>query len=116
LSSWPTGTAGFQPTKQRRRVARLHEKIANVRQDFQHQTAYKLVQAFDVICHESLAIRNMVRNHSLAWSISDAEWGQFIAILIGKAAGAGRLIVAVHLVDKASYQARRPWYAGSCQG
>jgi putative transposase len=81
--------------KQRRRVARLHEKIANVRRDFQHQTAYKLVQAFDIICHEALAIRNMVRNHSLARSISDAAWGQFIAILAGKAEGAGRQTVAV---------------------
>jgi putative transposase len=86
-------------TKQRRRVARLHEKIANVRRDFQHQTAHKLVQGFDIICHETLAIKNMVRNHSLARSISDAAWGQFIAILVGKAAGAGRLTVAVNPRD-----------------
>jgi putative transposase len=86
-------------TKQRRRVARLHEKIACVRRNFQHQTAHKLVQAFDVICHENLAIKNMVRNHSLAQSINDAAWGQFIAILIGKAAGAGRLTVAVNPRD-----------------
>jgi len=86
-------------TKQRRRVARLHEKIANVRRDFQHQTAHKLVQAFDVICHENLAIKNMVRNHSLAQSIRDAAWGQFIAILIGKAEGAGRQTIAVHPRD-----------------
>jgi len=38
--------------KQRRRVARLHEKIANVRRDFQHQTAHKLIVAFDVLCHK----------------------------------------------------------------
>jgi putative transposase len=85
--------------KQRRRVARLNEKIANVRRDFHHQTAHRLVQAFDVICHEALAITNMVRNHSLARSISDAAWGQFIAILIGKAEGAGRLSVAVNPRD-----------------
>jgi putative transposase len=81
--------------KQRRRVARLHEKIASVRRDFQHQEAHKLVVAFDVLCHEDLALKNMVRNHSLARSISDAAWGQFIAILVGKAAGAGRRTVAV---------------------
>ncbi|HKC75410.1 MAG TPA: transposase, partial [Chloroflexota bacterium] len=85
--------------KQRRRVARLHEKIANVRRDFQHQTAHKLIVAFDVLCHEDLAIKNMVRNHALARSISDAAWGQFIAILVGKAAGAGRQTVAVHPRD-----------------
>jgi putative transposase len=82
-------------TKQRRRVARLHEKIANVRRDFHHQTAHKLVQACDVICHEALAITTMVRTPSLARSISDAAWGQFIAILVGKAAGAGRQTIAV---------------------
>jgi putative transposase len=86
-------------TKQRRRVAGLHEKIANVRRDFQHQTAHKLVLACDVICHEGLAIKNMVRNHSLARSISDAAWGQFIAILVGKAEGAGRQTIAVHPRD-----------------
>jgi putative transposase len=85
--------------KQRRRVARLHEKIANVRRTFQHQTAHKLVRAFDVLCHEDLAITNMVRNHALARSISDAAWGQFIAILVGKAEGAGRQTVAVHPRD-----------------
>ena len=85
--------------KQRRRVARLHEKSANVRRNFQHQTAHKLVRAFDVLCHEDLAIKNMVRNHSLARSISDAAWGQFIAIFVGKAAGAGRQTVAVHPRD-----------------
>ncbi len=85
--------------KQRRRVARLHEKVANVRRNFQHQTAHKLVQAFDFICHEDLAIRNMMRNHSLARSISDAAWSQFIAILAGKAEGAGRRAIAVNARD-----------------
>jgi putative transposase len=67
-----------------------------VRRDFQHQTAYQLVRTFDVLCHEALAITNMVRTHALARSISDAAWGQFIAILVGKAEGAGRQTVAVN--------------------
>jgi putative transposase len=95
----PKKRGSHRRTKQRQRVARLHEKIANVRRDFQHQTAHKLVQAFDIMCHENLAIKNMVRNHSLARSISDAAWGQFIAILIGKAEGAGRLTIARHPRD-----------------
>jgi putative transposase len=85
--------------KQRRRVARLHEKIANVRRDFQHQTAHKLIVAFDVICHEDLQVKNMVQNHCLALSISDAAWAQFIAILVGKAAGASRQTVTVNPRD-----------------
>jgi putative transposase len=90
---------GRRCQKQRQRVARLHEKIANVRRDFQHQTAHKLIVAFDVLCHEDLAVKNMVRNHSLARSISDAAWGQFIAILVGKAEGAGRQTIAVNPRD-----------------
>jgi putative transposase len=81
--------------KQRRHLARLHEKIANIRRDFHHQTARDLVEAFDIICHEDLRINNMLGNHSLAKSISDVGWGQFIAILVGKAAGAGRQTIAV---------------------
>jgi putative transposase len=52
-----------------------------------------------VICHEGLQIKNMVQNHCLAQSISDAAWGQFIAILVGQAEGAGRQMVAVHPRD-----------------
>ena len=81
--------------KQRRRVARLHEKIANVRRNFHHKTAHDLVVTFDVICHEDLAIKNMVQNHTLALSISDAAWGQFIAIVCQKAEGAARTMIAV---------------------
>jgi putative transposase len=80
-------------------VARLHEKIANVRRDFHHQTAHDLVVAFDVIAHEDLRVKNMVQNHCLALSISDAAWGQFITILVGKAAGAGRQTIAVNPRD-----------------
>jgi putative transposase len=70
-----------------------------VRRNFQHQEAHKLVVAFDVICHEGLRVKNMVQNHCLAQSISDAAWGQFIAILVGKAEGAGRQTVAVNPRD-----------------
>jgi transposase len=64
-------------TVRRRRVARLHEKIASVRRNVQHQTAHTLV-----------------RTPSLARSSSDAAWDEFIAILVGKAEGAGRQTVA----------------------
>jgi putative transposase len=82
--------------KQRIRVAKQHQRVANVRRDFHHKTALALVRANDVIYHEDLQVRNMVRNHCLARSISDAAWAQFIAILTGKAEGAGRKMVAVN--------------------
>ena len=56
----------------------------------------KLVQTHDTIYHESLRPANMVKNHHLAKSISDAGWGAFLIILTHKAACAGRRIVAVN--------------------
>jgi putative transposase len=82
--------------KQRFRVARQHQRVANVRRDFHHKTALTLVRTNDVIYHEDLQVRNMLQNHCLARSISDAAWGQFIAILVAKAEGAGRQTIAVN--------------------
>ncbi|MDQ2831375.1 MAG: transposase [Chloroflexota bacterium] len=79
----------------KRRVAALHEKVANTRKDFHHKTAHALVQQNDMICHEDLAVQNMVQNHTLARAISDAAWSQFIAILTSKAEDAGRQVIAV---------------------
>lgn len=81
--------------KVKRRVARLHEKVARTRKDYHHKTAHALVWQNDTIYHEDLRVRNMVKNHVLARAISDAAWSQFIAILTAKAEEAGRLVVAV---------------------
>jgi putative transposase len=54
-----------------------------------------LVRAYDRIAYEDLQTANMVRNHHLAKSISDAGWAQFLSILTFKAASAGKRVVAV---------------------
>jgi putative transposase len=82
--------------KQRMRFARQCQRVANVRKDFHHKTARALVRANDTIYLEDLAVKNMVQNHCLARSIYDAAWSQFIAILVGKAAEAGRRVIAVN--------------------
>jgi putative transposase len=76
-------------------LAKAHQHTRNQRRDFQHQEARKLVQQYDVIYHEDLRVRNMVRNHHLAKSIADAGWSAFLAILTFKAVGAGKRVHAV---------------------
>jgi putative transposase len=76
-------------------LAKAHQHIANQRRDFHHKEARKLVQQYDLIYHEDLRVRNMVKNHCLAKSISDAGWRAFLTILTFKAASAGKRVVAV---------------------
>ena len=65
------------------------------RADFHHKTALTLLGHYDALYLEDLQVANMVRNHHLAKSISDASWAQFRTILEAKAACAGRRVVAV---------------------
>jgi len=77
-------------------LAKAHQHIRNQRRDFHHREARQLVLQYDTIYYEDLRVANMVRNHSLAKSISDAGWSAFVIILTFKAASAGKRVQAVH--------------------
>jgi putative transposase len=81
--------------KAKRAVARIHRRICNQRADFLHKQSRRLVNEYGIIVFERLQPRNMVRNHRLALSISDAGWGQFVSYTLYKAENAGRSVVFV---------------------
>ena len=94
LSAATQGTPARQ--KRRKIVARVHERIGHRRGNFLHQESRRVVNRFEVIAVEDLAVHKMVHNHCLAKSIQDAAWSQFATFLSYKAAWAGRTFVAVN--------------------
>ena len=79
--------------KARAKVARAHRKVRASRTDFLHRTSTALVRDHDVIVIEDLAVKNMIRNRSLAKAISDCGWGTFRQMLEYKTAKAGRHLI-----------------------
>ncbi len=110
------------------KVARLHEKIGNQRNDFQHKLSRYLIDENQVISIERLQVQNMVRNRNLAKLISDSGWSGFGRMLRYKADWYGRTVKVIDTfapsskkcslcghINKALKLSQRAWVCPNCK-
>lgn len=88
--------------KQTKKIAKLHEKISNIRNDFSHKLSSKIINENQVIISEDLQVSNMIRSHNLAKSIQDVSWSEFMRKLSYKA-----------IWNNRTYHKINTWFASS---
>lgn len=93
LSKMTKGSNNYN--KQKLRVAKLHQHIANQREDYLHKISYKITNENQVISLENLDVKSMLKNHYLALSIADAGWYMFVNMLKYKSENKGRTVVQI---------------------
>ena len=81
--------------KQRLKVAKLHEKVANQRKDFLHKQSKQIANAYDCVCIENLNMKAMSQSLHFGKSVSDNGWGMFTSFLAYKLADMGKQLVKV---------------------
>ncbi|MHA6728026.1 IS200/IS605 family element RNA-guided endonuclease TnpB [Chryseobacterium sp. A301] len=94
LSRKQKDSNGFE--KQKLKVAKIHEKIANSRLDTLHKVSKELVESYDLISIEDLNVKGMIKNHKLSKHIADASWGNFVTLLQYKCDWYGKELIKVN--------------------
>lgn len=117
----------YKGKRTKKKLAKLHENVANKRKDFLHKVSTKLIRENQTIALETLAVKNMVKNHNLAQAISDASWSTFVTMLEYKADWYGKNILRIGqfapssktcsncgVINKELQLKDREWTCGNC--
>ena len=81
--------------KQRIKIARLHKKINNQRNDYLHKLSKRIIDENQIICIEDLKVKDMMNDSKLARNISDVSWSRLVSMLIYKANWYGRKVIKI---------------------
>ena len=105
-----TKKGGKNREKARVRLARAYQRVTDCRNDFLHKVSSDLVKRFDTICLETLNVAGMVKNHKLAWHISDAGWSRFADFCEYKTAWVGKHTRYIGRFEPSSRVCGCGWY------
>ena len=81
--------------KQRLRTAKIQRQVSSAREDYLQVQTKRLVESQDLIVSEDLKVKNLMKNHCLAFSISDVSWSRFFTLLGQKAVSYGKTYIKV---------------------
>jgi putative transposase len=85
----------YKGKRTKHKLSILYEKVTNQRKDYLNKISTQLVKNHDSIAIENLSIKNMIQNHHLASSISDAGWGIFVDMLKYKSEWYGKNLLQI---------------------
>lgn len=88
--------------KAKQRLAKLHERITNQRNDFQHKLSFRLVSENQAIALETLNVKGMQKNHHLAQAIGDSAWSSFVTKLEYKSEWFGKTVLRIGQFEPSS--------------
>ena len=93
LSRKNQGSKNYMKAKVK--LAKFHEYVVNSRKDYLHKISLYLVKSYDIICAETLRVKNMLKNHKLAKSVQDVSWYEFCIQLEYKCLWYGKKFVQI---------------------
>ena len=126
LSKMQKGSANYR--KQKVKVAKIHEKIANRRKDFLHKRSHEIAEEYDAVCIEDLDMQGMSKALHFGKSVHDDGWGMFTRMLEYKLADRGGKLVKIdrwypssqmcsgcgHIVPEVKDLGVRIWFCDWC--